>query len=93
MEPHVDGLTLRYSPLFATLQRHWQALAAGVMGACMAWRTARRARAASLHERKAWTIRHEEERFAHAADHRQLELLQREYDRRDVNVMPGWEWR
>jgi hypothetical protein len=73
MEPHVDELTLRFSPLFATLQRHWHALAAGVMAA--------------------WTMRRDEERFAHATDHRQLELLQREYDRRDVNVMPGWEWR
>jgi hypothetical protein len=93
MEPHVDGSTLRYAPVSTAVLRYWNAFAAGVMAACMAWRKARHARAATMHERTAWQSRRDEERFAHAMDHRQLELLQREWDRRDVNVMPGWEWR
>ena len=95
MNPHVDGSILRApAPMLFARARFWQELIARIAGAYASWRAARRVRDARLFaQRDDWEILRQEERYLRATDHHHLERMERDWDRRDVKGLPGWEWR
>jgi len=81
--PHVDGFSLPSVPIPVRESPFAQPVAAVTAFVAGAFRRSR----------KPAEIRDLEAAHARAADHRDLERMQREWDRRDGGGMRSWEWR
>lgn len=102
--PHVDGLSLsllaraphesRFAAPVAAITHFVAASVDNAKTAVARWQ-ARRAEQALVesYARQAAQIRKREDLFTSAADHHELERMQRAWDRRDGGGMREWDWR
>jgi len=81
--PHVDGLSLPGAPLQLRESPFARPVAAVTAFVAGAFRGAR----------KPAEVRALEASHARAADHRDLERMQREWEQRDGGGMRSWDWR
>ncbi|MFO1315519.1 MAG: hypothetical protein U1F58_07925 [Burkholderiales bacterium] len=81
--PHVDGLSLPGTPLAARESPFAQPVAAVTALVARAFRS----------RRIPSEVRDVEAAHARAADHGDLERIQRDWDRRDGGGVRSWEWR
>lgn len=101
--PHVDGLSLptlargahdsRFAAPVAAITRFVSTSLDNAKTAAARWQARRSEQAlVESYARKAAQVRKREDAFTTAADHHELERMQRAWDRRDGGGLRDWDW-